>query len=216
MGGVGAASIGGPLVHRENIACLTAISLVIAAISACGGRAGQQAPLAQPSSRDVQPTSASASGEACVFSAGGVAFGLAGHVAWGFERASGTWEFGANEGPEYWPPHKVDISKTWDETGSFSAMLATFAKGGPYNGASYYNTYRCKTVPKPDAADAVREVSHESHQYYAIPHQDCLSQVYNVLTVYGTTGLPNAIGVFDFIPNRWYKHLSGFSAPGSL
>jgi hypothetical protein len=68
----------------------------------------------------------------------------------------------------------------------------------------------------PDTAGAAAEVSHESHQYYVIPSQDCLSQVYNVLNVYGVTGLPNATGVFDFVPDRWYKHLSGFSAPGRI
>lgn len=37
-----------------------------------------------------------------------------------------------------------------------------------------------------------------------------------MLNVYGVTGLPNDIGIFDSVPNRWYEHLSGFSAPGSL
>ena len=189
---------------------------MVAVLSGCGGGTRQPAGQAQPSTRNVHRTFTVAGGAACVFSAPSVAFGLAGHVGWGFELISGTWEFGANEGPDYWPPRKADISKTWDETGSFRAMLATFANGGPYNGADYYTTYKCQEIRTPDAASAVTEVSHESHQYYVIPGQDCLSQVYNVLTVYGTTGLPNDIGPFDFVPNNWYKHLSGFSAPGRL
>ena len=153
-------------------------------------------------------------GEACVFSAPSGSFGLAGHVGWGFELTSGTWEFGANEGPYYWPLRKADVSKTWDKTGSFSVMLATFTEGGPYNGTKHYTTYKCETVPEPDAASAVTEVSNESHQYYAILVQDCLSQVYNVLNKYGATGLPNDI--LDPVPNTWYNDLSGFSAPVSL
>jgi len=150
-------------------------------------------------------------GEACVFSAPGVAFGLVGHVGWGFKVTSGTWEFGANEGPYYWPPQKVGISKTWDETGSFGTMLATFEAGGPFGKINYYTSYKCQPVPTPHAAGAVIEVSHEWHQHYAIPDQDCLSQVYNVLNVYGVTGLPSDIGVFDLVPNIWYRHLTRFS-----
>jgi hypothetical protein len=56
----------------------------------------------------------------------------------------------------------------------------------------------------------------EARQYYAIPGQDCLSEVYNVLDVYGAHGLPGDIGVFGSVPNIWYKRLSGFSDPASL
>jgi len=93
-------------------------------------------------------------------------------------------------------------------------MLATFRQGGPYNRPNYYTTYKCQAVPMPDAASAATEVRHESHQYYAIPGQDCLSQVYNVLSKYGATGLPNDI--LDPVPNTWYNNLSGFSAPSRL
>jgi hypothetical protein len=66
----------------------------------------------------------------------------------------------------------------------------------------------------PDAAGAATEVRHESHQYYAIPGQDCLSQGYNVLNKYGAADLPNDI--LDPVPNTWYNNLSGFSAPNRL
>lgn len=189
--------------------CLAAISVMVAVSAGCGG-------IARHSAGPAQAASAGTGGEACVFSAPSVGFGLAGHVAWGFEVASGAWEFGGNEGPSFWPPRKIDISKTWDETGSFRAMLAAFAKGGPYEGTRFYTSYKCETVPAPDAARAANEVRHESHQYYAIPGRDCLSQVYNVLSAYGAAGLPDDIGVFGFVPNTWYKHLSGFSAPHRL
>ena len=110
------------MVHRENAACLAAVSVMAAALAGCGGGTRQPAGQAQSSSRGVHRALAVTGGAARVFSAPGVAFGLAGHVGWGFEPARGSWEFGANEGPAYWPPRKADISKTWDKTGSFSAL----------------------------------------------------------------------------------------------
>jgi hypothetical protein len=119
-----------------NVARLAAIFVTVAVLSGCGGGTRQPAGQTPSSSRSIHRTFTVIRGEACVFSAPGTAFGLVGHVAWGFELTSGIWESGANEGPEYWPPRKADISKTWDETGSFSVMLAAFAEGGPYEGTS--------------------------------------------------------------------------------
>jgi hypothetical protein len=155
-------------------------------------------------------SSASTSGAACIFNApNGVVptFHLVGHVGWGFELPSGSWEFGANEGPGSW-----DVSKTWSETGSRATMLATFTKGGPDNKTGYYTQYRCATVTAFNATAAEQQVSHESHELYAVPGRDCESQAFNVLTRYGVRNMPGDI--FYALPDSWFAHLpsAGFGS----
>jgi hypothetical protein len=154
--------------------------------------------------------SASSSSEACVFNAPAFAFGLAGHVGWAFKWPSGNWEFGANEGPKWWPLVEADVSITSDKTGSDATMLAWFINGG-------YTRYRCVTVPAFNASAAERQVSHEQNEDYRIPGQDCESQTYNVLSEYGVKNLPND-GWSDALPNNWFNELSsaGFSGSTSL
>lgn len=159
-------------------------------------------------------SSASSSGGACVFDAPNAVipvFHLVGHVGWGFELPNGNWEFGANEGPGGW-----DISKTWYETGSRATMLTVFTKGGPYDKSGYYTQYRCATVPAFNASAAEQEVSHEWHELYAIPGQDCEAQTFNVLAKYGVKNMPGDI--FYALPNVWFNHLSsaGFGSTAGL
>lgn len=177
------------------------------------------------------PARAQANGEACVFSAPSGVTGVvpgdewAGHVGWGFLWTSvgglpgGNWEFGANEGPS------GDLtSNTWFAGGwgavegtSRNDMLAEFKNGGPYEGAGFYESYKCVTVPNPNPSAADTEAGNEYGQLYAIPGQDCESQVYNVLKAYGVSDLPNDLLTPD--PNSWYNDLTtqaGFGSPTPL
>jgi hypothetical protein len=159
--------------------------------------------LASGSVATAAASSASSSGAACVFNApNGVVptFHLVGHVGWGFELPSGNWEFGANEGPG-----SRDVSKTWSQTGSRGTMVAAFTKGGPYNKGGYYTQYRCATVNGFNATAAEQQVSHESHELYAIPGRDCEAQAFNVLAKYGVKNMPGDI--FYSLPNIWFAHL---------
>jgi hypothetical protein len=155
---------------------------------------------------------ATPSGEACVFDAPRLSRGTVGHVGWGFKLPDGNWEFGANEGPG-----KRDASNTWAEAGGWDAMLATFTNGGPYDSSGYYTSYECVTVPTFNATAARQEVGSEQHQLYIPIYQDCESQVYNVLSAYGVSGMPNDI--LTWRPNSWYHDLTtsaGFGPPTSL
>jgi hypothetical protein len=153
---------------------------------------------------------ASSPGEACVFNDPRLLFGLAGHVGWGFELPGGNWEFGANEGPKWWPLVKADVSITAAHTGSEATMLAWFINAGGYT------RYRCVTVPAFNASAAEQQVSHEQNELYLVPSQDCESQAYNVLNAYGVKNLPNDL--LDPVPNNWFNGLSSasFGGPTSL
>jgi hypothetical protein len=158
-------------------------------------------------------SAATPAGEACVVNAPTFANFLAGHVAWGFKLADGTWEFGANEGEG----RKDGVSKTWYATGSQQVMLATFLKGGPYQKPGYYVSVECVTVPAPKAAAAKQQVRHEQGEQYHLITQDCESQAYNVLSKYGVSGLPGDIR--NPTPNTWYEELrpsAGFGPPKPL
>jgi hypothetical protein len=164
-------------------------------------------------------TPASSPGEACVFNDPRFLFNLAGHVGWGFELPGGNWEFGANEGPKWWPLVKWDVSKTqFNPSGSEAAMLAWFINGN-------YTRYRCVTVPAFNASAAGQQVSREQNEPYNVPSPDCESQTYNVLRSYGVMNLPNdgvseslPNSVSDSLPNNWFNGLSSasFGAPTSL
>ena len=190
------------------------VSLGIDVSSQCRAQygAGAVAAVANPASAWTWycHNPASSPGEACVFNDPRLLFGLAGHVGWGFELPGGNWEFGANEGPTWWPLVKADVSVTRVYTGSEATMLAWFINAGGYT------RYRCVTVPAFNASAAEQQVSHEQNELYLVPSQDCESQAYNVLREYGVKNLPNDL--LDPVPNNWFNGLSSasFGDPTSL
>jgi hypothetical protein len=168
------------------------------------------------------PARAQASGEACVINAPNGApfpiYGAFGHVGWAFEVSPGQWEYGANEGAAEGGTSDTWINGNPGGGDSWETMLYNFTAID-----TGYTTYRCTSVasPNPGAADDVAQAEY-STQYWSppfeIPGNDCESQVYNVLTAYGVSGLPTDGGsnYWYWIPNNWYSALTGFSAPASL
>jgi hypothetical protein len=134
-----------------------------------------------------------------------------GHVGWAFQLSDGTWEFGANEGPNsvnYDTP-----SRTWHATGTYDQMLAAFAGPWPANGfdhgGGFYTAISCEALPTTtsDLAAAEQTVINENNETYTVPGADCLSDAVNVLTKYGVPALPN--DVLDPIPNNYFNSLPG-------
>jgi hypothetical protein len=173
------------------------------------------------SSPPPPPAHPGISGEACVFNAPyGVTKILGktiGHVGWGFRLPSGSWEFGANEGPSL----PLLISNTWYAIGTRQQMLAAFRDKGHYHKADYYTLYKCAAVTTTDAdiEAAGTTVGHEYNEFYAVPGQDCESQAYHVLAAYGVKHLPSDTSPFYALsPDNWFKHLSsaGFGGAKSL
>jgi hypothetical protein len=170
------------------------------------------APAPPPSS----PPPANAHGEACVFNAptGGFSenlFGehISGHVGWAYlaDPATGTWEYGANEGPVdgiYLFP-----SRTWLAQGTWADARSAFKYALPggngknyayYHGNHYYATYRCASVAAihPDAA--LKVAQNQNDEAYRIPGADCLSQTVEVLATYGA---PISEYAYLANPNYW-------------
>ena len=153
-------------------------------------------------------SSASTSGEACVFNAPNVVLIAGkdqGHVGWSFKLPGGNWEFGANDGNTMFFP-----SHTWYQAGSWTAMLTKFAKAGNYT------QYRCATVPASNAWAAQVQVINEQNERYIVPTQDCESQTDNVLAKYGVKNLPG--DVRHPSPNIWFSMLNqaGFGSATHL
>jgi hypothetical protein len=143
-------------------------------------------------------SSASTSGEACVFNAPNVILitgKYQGHVAWGFKLPGGNWEFGANDGAG-----DYDESKTWYQAGNFANMLATFTKAGNYT------QYRCATVSASNASAAQVDVINEQYELYIPPISDCESQTDTVLGKYGVQNLPGDLRHPS--PNVWFSMLN--------
>lgn len=157
-------------------------------------------------------------GEACVFNAPtGVAVihGLEvfGHVGWGFELASGNWEFGANEGAAI-----LGVSKTWYAKGTWQQMLNAFRDNGYYHSAGHYTQYKCATVAttSADIAEARAILVEEYHERYYPPTHDCESQVYDVLAAYGVKDLPSDMSrLYWPSPNNWFDNLSSAGFGGA-
>lgn len=171
-------------------------------------------------------TVSSAPGEACVFNApnGGVNLAVkgvhiyvSGHVGWAYlsNPATGTWVFGANEGPvSVLPPDLT--SKTWADSGTWADVLSTFknALGAPgkaktyFHAGNYYKTYRCVTVPTYHSASALSTAESLGGVIYTIPLTDCLSQATAVLAKYGApinnTTYYLDVHAADWQPNTYY------------
>jgi len=161
-------------------------------------------------------TGADLLGRACMINAPSGVLGtwdgisLIGHVGWAFlvNRDSGSWYFGANEGPSDGPGTP---SKTWATDGNWAAVVSTFSH---LDGGHYYLTYRCESMPLNDGSYAQSVVSNEEGANYNIPFNDCLSNAVDVLAAYGVTGLPSDQS--HPVPNTYYANLPGFEAAGSL
>ncbi len=170
------------------------------------------APVPVPVGPPSPPTKPAAiHGSVCVFNdPTGASFTLPGgvlifgHVAWGFELTNGSWEYGANEGPA--GGLIGNLSETWHFNGTKAQMIAEFRSGGIYH--TPYTQYRCANVTTTNAGIKAAEarVLRESLERYAIPGQDCESQVYNVLAAYGVKGLPSDLT--EERPDHWFSDLS--------
>jgi hypothetical protein len=173
----------------------------------------------------LKPTPApSVRGEACVFNAppGGIRITVphtsvhlfvSGHVGWAYlsNPATGTWVFGANEGPAH---VYLGTSLTWIGSGKWSYVISTFknALGAPgksksyFHPGNYYKSYRCVTVPTYHSAAALKVAESQGGESYTIPLSDCLTQTTDVLSKYGapindSTYLLNYI---EWVPNAFY------------
>jgi len=115
---------------------------------------------------------------------------LIGHVGWAFlvNRDSGSWYYGANEGPVTLP--YVSLSKIWATDGTWADLLKAFSgeygtASDPtyYHKAGLYTTYRCESIPLNDSSYAQSVVSGElsSPGDYSPPDNDCLSNAVDVL-----------------------------------
>lgn len=153
-------------------------------------------------------SSASTSGEACVFNAPALFFGLLGHVGWGFELPGGNWEYGANKGP-FAAPLNMTSDTVWT-TGSKAKMLTWFTTEGGYT------QYRCATVPGSNASAAEQEVKNDQRKLYVLVFEDCETQVYKVLNEYGVKNMPS--DVRHAAPNDWFSLLNqaGFGTVAGL
>jgi hypothetical protein len=167
------------------------------------------------------PPPPSPSGKACVFNAptGGVpvitidGFVMSGHVGWAYlaDPATGTWEYGANEGYTH---HYGDTSRTWLAQGNWGDVISAFKGALPatgknknfYHRANYYTTYRCVSVREYDSAGAISRADSEYGETYLIPGTDCLSQVAFVLNTYGApiSDYAYLANLYYWVPNHFY------------
>jgi hypothetical protein len=163
-------------------------------------------------------------GEACVFNApsGGLTITVphthvrlyaSGHVGWAYlsDPATGTWVFGANEGPEdlYLGP-----SLTWIAWGPWSYVVSIFknALGAPgksatyYHPGNYYKSYRCATVSAYHSAAALEVAKSQGGEDYTIPLTDCLAQTTEVLAKYGApiNDSTYLLHYLEWDPNTYY------------
>jgi hypothetical protein len=166
----------------------------------------------------------SAPGEACVFNApsGGISITVphtkvhlfvSGHVGWAYlsNPATGTWVFGANEGPVH---VYLGSSLTWIGSGSWSYVVSTFknALGAPgksktyFHPGNYYTSYRCATVPTYNSAAALKIAKSQGGESYTIPLSDCLAQTTDVLAKYGAPINDSTYLLYypEWVPNTYY------------
>lgn len=166
----------------------------------------------------------SAPGEACVFNAppGGIRITVphthvhlfvSGHVGWAYlaNPATGTWVFGANEGPVH---IYGGSSLTWIASGKWSYVISIFknALGAPgksktyFHPGNYYASYRCATVPTYNSAAALKVAKSQGGESYTIPLSDCLAQATDVLAKYGAPINDSTYLLFypEWVPNTYY------------
>lgn len=173
----------------------------------------------------VKPAPApSLPGEACVFNApsGGlrvtvphtnVHLLVSGHVGWAYlsDPATGTWVFGANEGPVHL---YLGSSLTWIGSGKWSYVLSTFENALGVAGKSktyfhpgnYYKSYRCVAVPAYNSAAALKIAKGQGGESYTIPLSDCLTQTTDVLSKYGAplNDSTYLLNYLEWVPNTYY------------
>jgi hypothetical protein len=175
-------------------------------------------PSPHPSPRQLSPT-------ACVFNAptGGFTVSvdgehISGHVGWSYltDPQSGTWEYGANEGPvDLNPKHFNDFSRTWSSEGTWTDVLKAFAGPWPRSGTNkgydhpggYYATYRCVSIKTFHAGAALSIVKAQAGEVYSIPDFDCLAQAVQVLAAYGAPISEHAylLNPYYWVPNHYYE-----------
>lgn len=163
-------------------------------------------------------------GKACVFNApsGGISFSLpdhkhlfvSGHVGWAYlsDPATGTWEYGANEGPEYGIYELPSL--TWIRSGTWADAISIFknALGAPgkskdyYHSGNYYKSYRCATVPVYHSTAALDTAKALGGVLYEIPYFDCLAQATDVLAIYGApvNDVTYLLNPDYWVPNNYY------------
>lgn len=149
--------------------------------------------------------------------------GTPGHVGWAFltDPSTGTWEFGANEGPEA----GIGIpSKTWFLKRPWADVVKTFTgnygTGTPprYHAAGFYTSVSCLGGINVDvssaAAEANRTVVSQQDETYKVPEQDCLSDAISDLNAFGVP-LPYN-NPLQWGPNNYYNnYLTGWSLPAA-
>lgn len=166
--------------------------------------------------------SPSLSGRACVFNApnGGEplptfhGWVMSGHVGWAYlaDPATGTWEYGANEG---YASYYGGSSKTWLAEGSWANVISAFKNALPggtgknknfYHSANYYKSYRCSTVANINASAALQVAESQYGEDYTIPDFDCLAQTVEVLATYGASMSEHAylLNFKYWVPNNYY------------
>ena len=193
---------------------------------------GGDSPYVYPFKSSSSSPSPKPTGKACVFNApkGGatvVVHGehISGHVGWAYlaNPATGTWEYGANEGPiSLDPRHFNDISRTWRAKGTWAGVLRSFTGPWPRSGAhkgyyhqgKYYKSYRCVSTAARHAGAALSVAKAQSGEVYSIPDFDCLSQTVQVLATYGAPISEHLylLNPYYWVPNHYYesKYMSKF------
>jgi len=155
------------------------------------------------SSPSTADTGADLIGRVCMINAPSGALDI-GHVGWAYlvNRDTGTWEFGANEGPVH---GLGSPSETWHASGTLADMEDTFATASHHHSAGYYTSFDCQSGPWNDSSAALGKVNAENGKPYDIPSNDCLSNAISVIRAYGDD-LPNPAYTLEE-PNAYYLYV---------
>jgi hypothetical protein len=138
-----------------------------------------------------------------------------GHVGWGFQLDENEYCFGSTdhlwnrEFPEW---HLVELLKYmnverkmnndfWVETGAKSQMLSVMSKGHHIR----YHAYKCIAVETAQPQQARDFAQSLQHNGWNIMSNNCVHQVYSVLTTYGGTRIPGPDFGLNRIPKVWFE-----------
>lgn len=141
-----------------------------------------------------------------------------GHVGWAFltDRDSGTWIFGANEGPS---KGAGGPSETWIDKGNWSKLVNDFSSAVDYHKAGYYLFLRCSSFAGNNSLLAYNKaLSLWRETYSFFSNNDCLTNAVDILRVYGAT-----LEASDSWPyghwapkDYYYNELTGWEPSGYL
>lgn len=145
-----------------------------------------------------------------------------GHVGWGFQTAEQEFCFGSTDHlwrREYPQWHPVELLRYmnvqpelnndfWSETGPLERMLFVMGHGHHIR----YHAYKRLCVGAPEAERARALAQAQKDNGWNLLNNNCVHQVYSVLTKYGERGLPYPLAL-NLIPKVWFEGIESEVVP---